>query len=102
MSLGSCKNKKTVISNCDYYNSIVSFRRKDSVKKEVFCAGALIDSKRIFTTVRCSLDVLPYDKTIVSIGGYYVQNNNLECRIIGTEEIRTQSKFIILLVSIFR
>ena len=79
----------------DYKNGIVTFFKKaDTEQKKILCLGFLVRRDWVFVTMHGYTKLKPFSGTIAVI-----RRNLLTSNLLGTQNLRTDSYFIIIAVS---
>ena len=88
------------ISIEDYHNIIVSFwKRGHDGKLKLICVGALVSLDLVVITLKSYAKMPVFSEIIVSIEGYNNSKDEISLKIIRKEIIRSNSRFILLVVS---
>ena len=101
MSAGANDNQKVIVSDDQYLNVIVFFWKiiYEEDIQELLCHGAIIASNWIFVTKKCHENILNSNCTVLSTGGSYFEDIDIDFVIKSTIQFEKRSQFVILVVS---
>ena len=104
MSAGAGDNQNLMVSDDQYLNVIVFFWKiiYEEGKRKLLCHGALIASNWIFATKKCHEIISDSDCTVLSTGGSYFEDIDIDFVIKSTIKFDKRSQFVILIVSSIR
>ena len=104
MSAGANDNQNVIVSDDQYLNAVVFFWDLiyEEDKRELLCHGALIASNWIFASKKCHEIISNSSCTVLSTGGSYFEDIDIDFVIKSTIQFEIRLKFVILVVSSIR